>query len=46
MEELTVSQVSAEAGSGQRDPITLDPIHFLIFALSIQVLLSLNTTPA
>lgn len=38
MRELTTSQVLAEAGSGQSDPITPDPFHFLIFALPTQVL--------
>lgn len=46
MGELTTSQVLAEAGSGQSDPITPDPFHFLIFALPTQVLVYLNTTPA
>lgn len=46
MGELTTSPDSAEAGSGQSDRITPDLFHFLIFALSTQVLLYLNTTPA
>lgn len=37
MGKLMVSQVSAEAGLGQSDPITLNPFHFLIFDLPRQV---------